>query len=59
VCVPGGIVPPYSAVLTEEGCGSLQLEEAMILHTGEHAYTHDDWITVLPLDWLWASSGRD
>jgi len=36
-----------------------QLEEAIILHTGEHAYTHDDWVTVLPLDRLWASSGRD
>jgi uncharacterized protein len=36
-----------------------QLEEAIILHTGEHAYTHDDWITVLPLDRLWVSSGRD
>jgi predicted AAA+ superfamily ATPase len=31
-----------------------RLEEAIILHTGEHAYTHDDWITVLPLDRLWA-----
>ena len=31
-----------------------RLEEAVILHTGEHAYTHDDWITVLPLDRLWA-----
>ena len=30
-----------------------RLEEAIILHTGEHAYTHDDWITVLPLDRLW------
>jgi hypothetical protein len=36
-----------------------RLEDAIILHTGEHAYTHDDWITVLPLDRLWASSGRD
>ncbi len=33
-----------------------RLEEAIILHTGEHAYTHDDWITVLPLDRLWAST---
>jgi uncharacterized protein len=32
-----------------------RLEEAIILHTGEHAYTHDGWITVLPLDKLWAS----
>jgi predicted AAA+ superfamily ATPase len=31
-----------------------RLEEAIILHTGEHAYTHEDWITVLPLDRLWA-----
>src|SRR6266700_2570688 len=22
----------------------------------EHAYTHDDWITILPLDRLWAST---
>jgi uncharacterized protein len=31
-----------------------RLEEAIILHTGEHAYKHDDWVTVLPLDRLWA-----
>jgi uncharacterized protein len=31
-----------------------RLEEAIILHTGEHAYTHEGWITVLPLDRLWA-----
>jgi len=31
-----------------------QLEEAIILHTGIHEYTHDDWITVLPLDRVWA-----
>jgi predicted AAA+ superfamily ATPase len=30
-----------------------RLEEAIILHTGEHAYTHEGWITVLPLDRLW------
>jgi predicted AAA+ superfamily ATPase len=30
-----------------------RLSEAIILHTGVHAYTHDDWITVLPLDRLW------
>jgi predicted AAA+ superfamily ATPase len=30
-----------------------RMEEAIILHTGEHAYTHD-WITILPLDRLWA-----
>jgi uncharacterized protein len=34
----------------------LQLKEAIILYTGEHAYTHDDWITILPLDRLWAST---
>jgi predicted AAA+ superfamily ATPase len=33
-----------------------RLEEAIILYTGEHAYTHDDWITILPLDRLWASA---
>jgi len=27
-------------------------EEAIILYTGEHAYAHDGWITVLPLDRL-------
>jgi len=32
------------------------LEEAIILHTGGHAYVHDAWITVLPLDRLWAST---
>lgn len=37
----------------KERLGS-RLEEAIILYTGEHAYTHDDWITVLPLDRLWA-----
>lgn len=31
-----------------------QLAEAIILHTGIHAYMHDEWITVLPLDRLWA-----
>ena len=34
----------------------LRLEGAIILYTGEHAYTHDDWITILPLDRLWAST---
>lgn len=34
-----------------------RLEEAVVLHTGEHAYKHDDWITVLPLDLLWAPAG--
>jgi len=34
-----------------------RLEEAIILFTGEHAYTHDDWITVLPLDRLWTLTG--
>lgn len=31
-----------------------QLSEAIVLHTGVQAYTHDDWIRVLPLDRLWA-----
>jgi hypothetical protein len=31
-------------------------EEAIIMYAGEHAYTHDDWITILPLDRLWAST---
>ena len=35
-----------------------RLEDAIILHTGEHAYKHDDWITVLPLDRLWAPAER-
>ena len=35
-----------------------RLEEAIILHTGEHAYKHDDWITVLPLDQLWAPAAK-
>ncbi len=30
------------------------LQEAIILYTGVHAYSRDDWITVLPLDRLWA-----
>lgn len=30
-----------------------RLEHAVVLHTGEHAYTADGWITVLPLDRLW------
>jgi predicted AAA+ superfamily ATPase len=34
----------------------LRLEEAIILYTGEHAYTHDDWMTILPLDRLWTST---
>jgi hypothetical protein len=28
----------------------------IILYTGEHAYMHDDWITILPLDRLWAAA---
>ncbi len=32
-----------------------RLEDAIILHTGEHVYTHDGWITVLPLDRLWTA----
>jgi predicted AAA+ superfamily ATPase len=39
----------------KERLGS-RLEEAIILHTGEHAYTHDGWITILPLDRLWAAT---
>ena len=39
----------------KERLGS-RLEEAIILHTGEHAYTHDGWITLLPLDRLWATT---
>jgi uncharacterized protein len=31
-----------------------RLQEAIILYTGGHAYSRDDWITVLPLDRLWA-----
>ena len=31
-----------------------RLAEAIVLYTGVHAYVHDDWITVLPLDRLWA-----
>lgn len=38
----------------KERLGS-RLEESIILYTGEHAYTHD-WITILPLDRLWASA---
>src|SRR5580658_7260947 len=30
-----------------------QPEEAIILYTGRRAYTHDSWITILPLDRLW------
>jgi predicted AAA+ superfamily ATPase len=33
-----------------------RIEEAIILYTGEHAYTHDSWITILPLDRLWTST---
>lgn len=31
-----------------------RLSEAIVLHTGAHAYTHDAWIKILPLDRLWA-----
>ena len=31
-----------------------RLQEAIVLHAGVHAYSRDDWIKVLPLDWLWA-----
>jgi uncharacterized protein len=30
-----------------------RLQQAIVLYTGEHAYRHDGWITVLPLDRLW------
>jgi uncharacterized protein len=30
-----------------------RLQNAIVLYTGEHAYTRDGWITVLPLDRLW------
>ena len=36
----------------KERLGS-RLEAAIVLYTGAHAYTHDGWITVLPLDRLW------
>lgn len=29
------------------------LQEAIVLYTAEHAYTHDGRITALPLDRLW------
>ena len=31
-----------------------RLEAAIMLYTGAHSYTHDGWVTVLPLDRLWA-----
>jgi uncharacterized protein len=31
-----------------------RLQHAIVLYTGEYAYTRDGWITVLPLDRLWA-----
>jgi predicted AAA+ superfamily ATPase len=31
-----------------------RLQQAVVLYTGEHAYTQDGWITVLPMDRLWA-----
>jgi hypothetical protein len=30
-----------------------RLEEGILLYTGAHAYAHEGWITVLPLDRLW------
>ena len=36
----------------KERLGS-RLEEAIVLYTGVHAYTHDGWIKILPLDRLW------
>src|SRR5580704_13078780 len=41
--------------LLKDRLGS-RLEEAVVLYTGEHAYRHDDFISVLPLDRLWAST---
>jgi uncharacterized protein len=35
-----------------------RLQEAIVLYTGVHAYSRDDWIRVLPLDQLWASGDR-
>jgi len=31
-----------------------RLEAAVVLYTGVHAYTHDGWVTILPLCRLWA-----
>lgn len=31
-----------------------RLEQAIILHTGLHSYTHNGWVAVLPLSRLWA-----
>jgi uncharacterized protein len=31
-----------------------RLEEAILLYTGAHAYAHEGWIRVLPLDRVWA-----
>ena len=36
----------------KERLGS-RLEEAIVLYTGVHAYTHDGWIKILPLSRLW------
>jgi hypothetical protein len=30
-----------------------RLAEAIILYTGVHAYSHEDWIRIQPLDRLW------
>lgn len=30
-----------------------RLQNAIVLYTGEYAYTRDGWITILPLDRLW------
>jgi len=35
-----------------------RLREAIVLYTGEHAYTHDGYVTVLPLDRLWTLKMR-
>jgi uncharacterized protein len=35
-----------------------RLEDAVVFYTGEHAYTHSGWISVLPLDRLWTAHGQ-
>lgn len=32
-----------------------RLQEAIVLYTGVHTYSRDDWIKVLPLDRLWVA----
>lgn len=33
-----------------------RLEHAIVLYTGEHPYTRDEWISIVPLDRLWKAS---